>query len=349
MLINPNPTNFNNSFTSHKPKKTTTPKPYNPNISINKPKGTTLKKLGKYILASLIGITSISTCNETKTAVVENVDDITVSYFNVKPEVKDSVLAPVLRLKSKLSKEDNFLDGLQLDITKKFKQLDNNNSFREYVKSEPESDYVKGISFYSDDKLPRRIIIQKDAHLDDKITNWKTNGKYSDIPALKQTVMHEVGHQFDNYYGHNHNTDFAVKWDSILNAKEMNPDTNPYNFSPDNIADKRLGLKYAWNSGLSDKKEFINALLEDVNNIKNINKKDLPNNINYYIGKLNIKKTLTQKDIEYAEQTRSEVYANLFSYALGENEGEKEKFIKCFEKSYNIVKKDIGTFLKVKL
>ena len=33
--------------------------------------------------------------------------------------------------------------------------------------------------------------------------------------------MHEVGHQFDYYFGHDHNADFAVKWDSIMAVKEQ--------------------------------------------------------------------------------------------------------------------------------
>lgn len=312
-------------------------------------KSRTLKKVKNYTIAGLLTIAGINACSNKNTKGTDYIDNIKVEYFNVDESLKDSVIKPVINLKSKINNDEDFLDGLEIDITKKFKNLDNENSFREFVKGEREASSVKGISFYSDGKLPSRIIIQENAHLDDKAKNYANGGRYSAIPALKQSMMHEVGHHFDNYYGHNHDAKFAQQWDSLLYAKETHPDTNPYDFDCSNIKDKRINVAYTWNSGLSDKKAFQEALLKDMNALKNIKKENLPENIEYYIGDFDISGTISAKDIDYAEHQRSEVYANLFSYALGEDEGEKEKFINCFQNSYKIVKNDISKYLKINL
>lgn len=307
------------------------------------------KKIRNYTLAGILALAGINVCSDKTTKGSDNIDNIKVEYFNVDEELKDSVIKPVINLKAKLNEENDFLDGLEIDITKKFKNLDDENSFREFVKNEREASSVKGISFYSDGKLPSRIIIQENAHLEDKAKNYKNGGRYSAIPALKQSMMHEIGHHFDSYYGHNHDAKFAQKWDSLLYEKEINPETNPYDFDYSNIKDKRINVDYTWNSGLSDKKVFQEALLKDINSLKNFKKEDLPENIEYYIGGFDISKTISKEDIDYAEHQRSEVYANLFSYALGEDEGDKEKFVKCFSNSYEVVKNDISEYLKIQL
>ena len=307
------------------------------------------KKVMAYILAGMTALCGINACSDKKPSGVENLDNIKFEYFNVNPQIKDSVAAPVLRLKSRIPKENNFLDNLEIDVTKDFKSLDDSNSFRKYIKTAGQNTFTKGISFYSDEKLPRRIIIQEKAHKTDKLNNYIQNGEYSEFPALKQTVMHEVGHQFDEYYGHHHDAQFALKWDSLLYTKEIAPETTPYDFDCSTNTDKRINVEYNWNCGLSDKEEFHKAMLEDINNLKNIEKKELPNNLAYYVKKDDINKIWNTKDIKQAEHIRSEVYANLFSYALGENEGDKEKFTKCFSKCYEVVRKDITKFLKIKL
>lgn len=308
-----------------------------------------LKKVRNFALATLLGIAGINACSEKYPNGAETVDNIKVEYFNIKPELKDSVLKPVLNLKSQLSSEDDFLDGVEIDITKEFKNLDDENSFRKYVKGDRDGREVKGISFYSDEKLPRRIIIQESAHLDDKFKNYKDGGKFTAIPALKQSIMHEVGHQFDSYFGHNHDARFAQQWDSLLYSKEVNPEMNPYDFECSEMGDKRINVAYTWNAELSDKKDFQKALLNDMNNLKNIKKENLPDNLGYYIGKFDISKEMSEKDVDYAEHQRSEVYANLFSYALGETDGDKECFIQCFPNSYDVVKSDISKYLKINL
>ena len=39
------------------------------------------------------------------------------------------------------------------------------------------------------------------------------------------------------------------------------------------------------------------------------------------------------------------LYANLFSYAVGENDGDKDEFLDNFKNSYTIVRSDIEKYL----
>ncbi len=59
----------------------------------------------------------------------ETIDNVKINYFNVEKETRDSLLTPFITLKSKLTPENDFLDELDVDITRKYKDLDNANSF----------------------------------------------------------------------------------------------------------------------------------------------------------------------------------------------------------------------------
>lgn len=310
------------------------------------------KKVSPYILSGLM-LLGIKSCpsgeNVTRCSGEENFNNIKVEYFDVKQDTKDSIMVPIKKLKSKLTSENDFLDGLNIDITKKFSSLNDSNSFRIYAKNRTQG-ATKGLSFYSDKKLPRRIIIQEKVHALDKFRNYKVTGEYTAVPALRQSLMHEVGHQFDNYFGHDHNSYYAQKWDSIMYAQELDKNSSPYKFETKTTKDKDIDIKYNKNSSLSDKKIFKEAILKDIKNIqalKNANSKDLPKNLSYYIQNLNLSKEITIKDIEKADLTCAEVYANLFSYAIGEDEGDRKQFIKCFRNSYGIVKNNISKYLNI--
>ena len=88
-------------------------------------------------------------------------------------------------------------------------------------------------------------------------------------------------------------------------------------------------------------------MLNDLNNIKNIPVSERPQNIDYYTNRFNLKQEITEHDVDLANGLRAETYATLFSYANGQNDGELEKFIKCFPESYKVVKNDIFYFLGI--
>ena len=103
---------------------------------------------------------------------------------------------------------------------------------------------------------------------------------------------------------------------------------------------------------MSDTDEFKKAILKDfqyVSKIKRTAPGYLPINIDYYTQGLDLSMGVSQDDVERADIARSEVYANLFSYACGENDGDKTEFLNTFKNSYNIVVNDIKTYLGAKV
>lgn len=319
---------------------------------ISKQKKPFFKRISTYIMGGILAITGAASCDSgEKSHGITNVDNMKIEFFNVDKQTKDSILTPLITLKSKLDKSNDFLDDVDIDITGSYKDLDDGNSFRKFLKSGENTIENKACSFYSDGKLKRRIVVQEDAHgFADKFYNLTTNGKFSALPPMKHTLMHEVGHQFDYYFGHDHNADFAVKWDSIMETKEKHPNMNPYNFDilP---RETQANIDYFWNSGLSDKEDFYNAIIKDYKHIAELKKKDSDKIgltvMSSFTEGIDFSKKITPEMVDLAENARTEVYANLFAYALGEDDGDKSRFVENFKNAYKVVKKDIKEHLHI--
>ena len=89
------------------------------------------KKLATYICGGLLTLGGLTQCGDGTPRVSdsETIDNVKINYFNVEKETRDSLLTPFITLKSKLTPENDFLDELDVDITRKYKDLDNANSF----------------------------------------------------------------------------------------------------------------------------------------------------------------------------------------------------------------------------
>ena len=85
----------------------------------------------------------------------DNINGYNVEYYNIKPETKDFVLECWNEFTSKLNENNNFLKGTNLIITKKCSSIKNDDSFTKYIKSSYILNNAEGMSFYSDNKLPR--------------------------------------------------------------------------------------------------------------------------------------------------------------------------------------------------
>ena len=308
------------------------------NITLTKKR--TLKKFFIPLLSGTMMLSCLTNCKTDRTSGQEEIRGVNVEYYNIKPETKEVVFECFDEFVSKLDSSNNFLNGTNLILTKKLSSLEGKNSFYKFVKSFYAAINAKGMSFYSDNKIPRRILIQEAAH---KKTDDKTKKT-----SFRQTLMHEIGHQFDEYFGHDHSAKFALKLDSVLYQKELNPSESPYGYNFKNTEEKNIFDFYHDNNSLSDKKQFKEAYLKDLHNILNIMKtapNKLPLSLNYYVQGIDFTSEITSISVDKANLGRCETYANLFPYALGENNSNKEDFINAFPNSYEIVKKDIEIYL----
>ena len=182
----------------------------------------------------------------------------------------------------------------------------------------------------------------------DVMYNYAQTGVKSKKPLYRQALMHEIGHQFDEYFGHDHNEKFAQKFDSVLYQKEINPYENPYGYKFSSKKEKDIVEFYHANNSLSDKNKFKEAYYKDLINIvkiKKANPDSLPLDLDYYTSGIVLNSEITPSDVDESNLGRCETYANLFSYALGENDGDKQDFINAFSNSYKIVIEDIEKYL----
>ncbi|MCR5266438.1 MAG: hypothetical protein K6E29_07585 [Cyanobacteria bacterium RUI128] len=304
------------------------------------------KKMMPYIFGGLIAIGGISACSdspEQRFTGNEVNNGIRIEYNDIQKETKDSLMKPVYDLKSKLHHGNDFLEGLDVYVAKSTYNLWTYNSFAQEIKKNGGSN-LKGRSFYSDSLLPKMIFIQEDAH-----QRYADSQKSAKIGAMRQTLMHEVGHQFDNYFGHDHQAEFAQKYDSLMDAKERDMYESPHSFNVKTQEEYKILTDYLTNGSLSDDKKFQKAVWKDINNIriKFPYSGVLPENMEYYVKSFDLTKPVTPKDVAMADVARGEIYANLFSYAVGQDEGDKEKFIKYFKNSYKVVRSDIAKYLKI--
>ena len=329
---------------------------YTPGIeSTQKSKKTlsSFKKVMAFILSGTLLLGGSRACTGNKISDNDNIDGMKIEYLNVKKETRDFIATPLITLKSKLNKDNDFLKDVKISIAGTYKDLNDDHSFKTYLKEQEYTDLDKGINFYSDNNLQKIIIVQADPHdnFGDKALSETAGLGYSDLPSLKHTLMHEVGHQFDEYFGHDHNAKFARDWDKVLEKKEHDSHRNPYTYENETPAEEEIGVEYKWNSGLSDKPEFQEAILKDLKHVaklKKQNSKHLACNVDYYTQSIDFTKPITNYEVDLADVARSEVYANLFAYAIGENDGDKEDFVENFKNSYKIVQRDIQKYLNIK-
>lgn len=271
---------------------------------------------------------------------------------NIKPSTRDSLTFLYDSLRSTLNDGNDFLDGVSLVIVDKFVHLRGDNSFERYLKTRKRigTGKICGMSFYSDSLLPKTIAISEKSHsVNDAIGYWLYSGRYPIIPVLRHSLMHEIGHQFDEYFGHDYKAKFALDFDSIQLIRETDPYRNPYSFTDKNEYESTVGKLYIANNCLSDKPGLKMAIQKDYVEMTDKMLADdlsLPSNMKYYSKGIDFAMDITPEMVDGADRAREEVYANLFSYAMGENDGEKYDFLATFPNSYEVVKDDIKHFIQ---
>ncbi|MBR1521456.1 MAG: hypothetical protein IJ635_09490 [Bacteroidaceae bacterium] len=293
----------------------------------------------------------VSSCSsEPRVSGMEYIGTTKIEYINIKQETRDSISVTLKRFMARLNDKNHFLNGTEIDIVKTYDDLDDMHSFKTFLRKGDDVLYnERGTSFYSDNKIDRIIVVREDSYgWSDKLINGTSDLGigYSVIPSIRQTLMHEVGHLFDEYFGHDHNAVFAKEWDSLMWEKEKDETLNPYLFDLAD-AEEEMYSTYKKRSGLSDTQEFKEAYLKDLKflaKLKETSPDEMPVNWEYYTQEVDWKH-LNSKTVENVDQARTETYANAFSYAVGEIDGGKNFFVSGFKNSYKVVMKDIEKYL----
>lgn len=250
---------------------------------------------------------------------INKVDDST------KKSVKKSLRTAMEKI------EPSFFNNLTLHVTSDFSNLDSHNNFSKYLKSnEGDLSNVKGVTA-SEEISQREIYIQESAFKFDKLLNIFSSQPFRADKKIELTTMHELGHQFDTYYG----TDNELK-------QEIDALQKKYKYTFDEVSltkdEEKFYKKYKDNNGYSDKNDFKTAVLKD---LQKINPKKLDLDDGYFLAEffdrgLDIKPN--KDDVQKADYTRGEVFAQLFAYAMGTDDGKKDKYLQLFPNTYKVVK-----------
>lgn len=226
--------------------------------------------------------------------------------------------------------EPSFFNNLTLHVASDFSNLDSHNTCSRFLKkNEGDFSHAKGIASFDD--LQREIYIQESAFKFNKLLNVFSSQPFRADEKIECATMHELGHQFDGYYG----TDNKLKQEIYALRKKYK-----YSFEEVNSTkeDDKLFNYYLNNNGYSDKNDFKTAVLND---LQKINPKKLDLDDGYFVGEffnrgLDIKPN--KDDVQKADYTRGEVFAQLFAYAMGTDDGKKDKFLELFPNTYKVVK-----------
>lgn len=257
------------------------------------------------------------------------------SINKVDISTKKAVKSSVEKAQKKIP---NIFRNLNIHVTSDFSNLPKTGSeLNKYLKeNEKRFRATKGIT--TDDTERKEIFIQESAFIFDKVSNiFSFPPSFSAKKEIEQATMHELGHLYDYSGG-----------DKNLHSEHQKLINKYYGKTDSEIKllprEEKFLEEYRKNNGYSDKKEFKEALKKDLQSL-NLDFR-IRNNYGYLIGEFynsGLDVIPNIKDIEAADASRMEIFAQLFSYAMGTDDGNKDDFIKLFLNTYNIVNKYIKT------
>ena len=88
--------------------------------------------------------------------------------------------------------------------------------------------------------------------------------------------------------------------------------------------------------------------LQTIADIKKSGNGKLADNIEYFVQGINFKKEIDSNIVDLHSGARSEVFASLFSYAIGEDDGDKNTLTKNFKNSFEVVKNYLKEYVDFK-
>lgn len=252
--------------------------------------------------------------------------------ISTKESVKNALSKAAERIPNK-----NLFKELIVHVTSDFSNLpDKGSEFNKYVKeNENLFSATKGITI--DDLERKEIFIQESAFLRDKLSNlFSFSPSFSANKEIEQAIMHELGHQYDFLGG---DKILHLEHQKLIN-KYYGKDDSEVTLLP---SEEKFMEEYLKNNGYSDKKEFKQALEKDLKSLKLSSK--VQAEFGYLLGEFynrGLDITPNMKDIDLAESSRQEMFAQAFSYAMGTDDGNREYFIKLFSNTYAKVQQYIN-------
>ena len=253
-------------------------------------------------------------------------------YTGVTDNSKMSVRNTVNNFRNQIKQNEDFLKGFTFHVVTDYTNLDGNSELTKFVK-ENNIFYTAGgmtvPAVYNKDK--KEIIINVNNTGPSCI--WQKNKTDSEI---SQAIMHEIGHQFDDFFG-------SCDEDLLERVKQLP-------FTTTTKEEEEIMMQHSLTKDLSDTPEFKTEWKKDIENYSKLSFIDKIFNgipFEYTPYEIDITDGISDEEVEKSDNARSEIFAQLFSYAIGEDDGEKKDITNIYKNSYNLIKTYISNFLGI--
>lgn len=262
-------------------------------------------------------------------------------YFHYSADVtnekRQAVRDAVVNLKDKTNKNRSFFAGLHMNVCNNLDDLTEHTSFSKFVKQKKDDENITGAAtFPLYNNGIKEIIIKTEKSNSGFLGFFKKD--YSN-ETIYETTLHELGHEFDDYFGQR-NPQAENQYKS-MNANYQNPKDELAK-----IIDRTTGLR--------NSDEFKNAWKKDVNKMKYMPDEEYKKlgyiSPNYY-SHIDITDGVDDNELEAAELDRGEAFAQLFAYALSNDknieEHDKSTILKSYPNTFAVVKSYITKFFGI--
>ena len=228
-------------------------------------------------------------------------------------------------------------NNIHIHIASDFSNLSASGSALNNYLRQQESSFSATRGITTDDSERKEIFIQESAFWTNKLLNVFSKLSFSADDEIEQATLHEFGHQFDHLGA----DETLMKKHQKLVNKYYDVQFEEFQILPE---EEKVMEEYLKNNGYSDRDDYKKALEKDLKNLKHTSSISFKFGYLYaefYNRGLDVVPNL--EDIENADYSRGELFAQSFSYILGGNDGNKEEFIKTFPNTYKVVEKYINS------
>ena len=248
-------------------------------------------------------------------------------YSGVNDDSKNAVKTAVLNFQQRVKQNKRFLSGLNIYVVNSYSQLPQNSRLTKEMSQSDNFFATGGVTVPKEINEGKKEIIVLARNQGITGIVFGANPSETDI---SQVTIHEIGHQFDTIFGNC--------------PKELMNKVRQINFDNTYTKEEAIFSEYLHKKDLSDTKEFKKAWKDDVE--KSANRfNEIP--LEYTPYEIDISDGVTDEEVEQSDTARGEIFAQLFSYALGEDDGNKRKIIDKYKNCYDRVKLYIKQFLGI--
>lgn len=254
-------------------------------------------------------------------------------YYNDNLDCRKVVKSTVTNFLKQIHNKDakQFLNGYEFVLVDKYNQLPPQSPLTKYLyKEDIDKSLIVGMTAPPIANNKRKeVVLKSNKNIFAGINRKLDNTELSNI------TMHEIGHIFDDYFIEEN---IPIGLENILSKTDLTEN------------EQKIVKDWMNSKDLSDSEEFKNAWKKDMEFIgQNPYKTYISKKFYSYFHPfdINIKDGISEKEVSVADKSRSEIFAQLFTYTVGYDDKRKKSLCSMYPNSFEVVKKYVDKFLKL--